>query len=104
MGSSLFSPEVVAAVARHMNTDHPEDSLLIVRALGGQPSATEARVVGVNDSGVVFSAVVGGEAAEAQVPWASTPAERAQIRTEVVQMYLQACAALGIQPRQDGEH
>ena len=38
-----FTPEISAAVADHMNTDHPEDNLLIVRSLGGVPDATDAR-------------------------------------------------------------
>jgi hypothetical protein len=41
-----FSPAVVAQVTRHMNEDHAEDSLLIVRALGGHPDARAVRMAG----------------------------------------------------------
>lgn len=104
MSSGLFSPEVVDAVARHMNFDHADDNVLIVRALGGQPAATEARVVGLDDGGVLFATVVAGAETQARVPWGTTPVERAHIRAEVVQMYQQACGVLGIPPRQNGEH
>lgn len=87
-----------------MNTDHPDDSVLIVRALGGQPAATEARLIGLTETGIEFAVVAGGEPTQAQVPWAAPPTERAHIRAEVVRMYVEACAVLGIAPRQEAEH
>ena len=46
--STPFPQEVVEAITRHMNADHAEDSLLIVRSLGDLPEATEARMTGLD--------------------------------------------------------
>jgi len=99
-----FTPEVVAAVTAHMNTDHPEDNLLIVRSLGALPAATEATMVGCDEAGARFAAVVDGGPVEALVPWSAPVTERAGIRQEVVRMYHEACTALGVEPRTAGEH
>ena len=47
-----FAPEVVAAIARHMNEDHSADSVLICRALGGQPGTTAATMTGLDAAGI----------------------------------------------------
>ena len=36
MSQNPFGPDVVEAIKHHMNEDHADDSLPIVRALGGQ--------------------------------------------------------------------
>jgi putative heme iron utilization protein len=48
MTMSPFGAEAVAQIARHMNDDHADDNVLIVRALGGQPEATAARMSGMD--------------------------------------------------------
>ncbi len=100
----LYTDTVVAAVCNHMNADHVEDNLLIVRSLGGRPDATEARMSTLRPTGAVFTATVDGAPVEVEVPWQGVPAERADFRHEVVRMYHEACAALGVEPRQAGEH
>lgn len=103
--TSPFTPEVVKAVVDHMNTDHPEDNLLIVRSLGGVPAATDARMTRVGPEGAEFQAeLADGSTAAAVVPWAAPVLERAHIRAEVVRMYHEACDALGVAPRTAGEH
>lgn len=99
MSAPPFHPEVVLAVTSHMNTDHPEDNLLIVRSLGGRPHASAATMTGYDEAGARFDAVVDGASVEALVPWAVPITERATIRQEVVRMYQEACAALGVEPR-----
>lgn len=99
-----FTPEVVAAVVTHMNTDHPEDNVLIVRSLGGVPAATGARLVAVDPAGAHFEADTPDGPVAATVAWAGPVTERAHIRHEVVRMYQEACAALGVTPRGEGEH
>jgi putative heme iron utilization protein len=99
-----FSPQVSAAVAAHMNGDHAEDNLLIARSLGGQPGATAAVMTGVRREGAAFEATVDGAPVEVIVPWAAPITDRGAIRVEVVRMYHEACAALGVEPRQAGEH
>jgi hypothetical protein len=97
--NSLFTPEVIAAVARHMNEDHAADSLLIVRALGGRPGAEAAEMTGMSAAGIRFAAHGPDGVAKVDVPWSAPITSRGEVRTEVVRMYEQACAALGVEPR-----
>lgn len=97
-----FTPEVVEAIARHMNEDHAEDSVLIVRALGGQPKADAAVLTGLDADGVDFSVEVEGRTVPVRIPWSRRLTERAQVRAEVVRMYDEARKALGLPPRESG--
>lgn len=95
-----FEPDVVQAVLAHMNDDHLEDNLLIVRAFGA-PEATAAAMCGVDADAGTWE-VVGpeGPMGEVRVPWPAGPiSERAEIRREVVALYDAACAELGVQAR-----
>jgi heme oxygenase len=89
-----FAPHVVAAVTRHMNADHADDSLVIVRALGGEPGATAAEMAGMTPRGIQFRTEVGNDTTVVEVPWSEPITSRAQIRVDVVRMYDDACAAL----------
>jgi putative heme iron utilization protein len=102
--SGPFSPEVVDAVRRHMDADHKDDSLLIVRSLGGIPDATTATMSGFDESGALFVAGTADGERTVRVPWSAPIEERAQIRAEVVRMYHEACEALGVEPRAASEH
>jgi hypothetical protein len=97
-----FDAAVVAAVVKHMNADHPDDSLLICRTLGGQPSARAARMVGFNPKHAIFSARVDGGDVDVKVPWSGEVRERGDVRAEIVGMYQAACAQAGIAPREHG--
>ncbi|MEV4626964.1 DUF2470 domain-containing protein [Micromonospora sp. NPDC049523] len=97
--TDVFTPEVVAAIGRHMNDDHADDSLLICRTLGGQPAATGARVSGLDADGIEFDAAVDGIIVPVRIPFRDRLTERAEVRREVVRMYREACHALGIEPR-----
>lgn len=99
MPTDPFTPEVVRAVTTHMNEDHPEDTLLICRALGGAPEATAARMTGIDGQGGDYAVTVGGRERVLRIPWSVPLTERAQIRREVVRMYREACARLGVRPR-----
>ncbi|WP_238009946.1 DUF2470 domain-containing protein [Dactylosporangium sp. AC04546] len=94
-----FTDDVVAAVRRHMNGDHADDSLLICRSLGGRPDATAAAMTGMDGDGIDFTAVVDGRDVPVRVPFSRPLTERAEVRPEVVRMYREACAALGLPPR-----
>lgn len=101
MSESLaFAPEEVAAILRHMNSDHPEDSVLMVRAFGAQPTTTAATVTGVDKAGIDFEAVVDGSPVAVRLPWSRTLQARAEVRGEVVRLYQDACAKLGVTPRE----
>lgn len=95
-----FAPDESAAILRHMNGDHSEDSVLMVRALGGHPNASGASVTGVDKGGIDFAAVVDGVEVAVRIPWGRTLTARAEVRGEVVRLYQESCAALGIEPRQ----
>jgi putative heme iron utilization protein len=97
--TDLFTPEVVAAVMAHMNDDHADDALLIVRGLGAVAGATSARMSGMDADGIDFSAETDGGHVPVRVRFSGPVTERPQIRREVVGMYERACAALGIPPR-----
>jgi putative heme iron utilization protein len=94
-----FPPEVVAQIATHMNGDHIDDNLLIVRALGGIPQATSARMSGLDADAMEFAAAVDGIEVPVRIPFAERLSERGQVRTETVRMYREACATLGIEPK-----
>lgn len=100
---SEFEPAVVAAVTGHMNGDHPEDNLLIVRAFG-HPDATASTMIGVDgDAGIWRVTDARGEH-EVRVAWPGAPiTERPEIRREVVALYQAACERLGIAPREEHE-
>ncbi|MEU4773889.1 DUF2470 domain-containing protein [Micromonospora sp. NPDC023644] len=97
-----FGPDVVAAVCRHMNDDHAEDSLLICRTLGGQSTATRARATGLDDEGMEFAVTVDDIEVPVRVAFAHRLTERGQIRQEVVRMHREACQRLGLPPRPAG--
>lgn len=105
MSSAGIAPEVVAAVCDHMNGDHPDDCRLIVAGLGGQSDAVAARMTGLDRDAAIFHAELpDGVAVEVRVPFSAPVVERAQIRVEVVRLYHEACAAMGIEPRAEGDH
>ncbi|MEU8150316.1 DUF2470 domain-containing protein [Nonomuraea sp. NPDC048901] len=97
--STPFTAEAVEAIKRHMNDDHPDDALIIVRGLGGRPAATTAATSGVDAEAIEFT-IDGGE--RVRVPWGETLTERPQVRMAVVRLYREACDKLGIPAR--GEH
>jgi putative heme iron utilization protein len=94
-----FDADVVAQIAQHMNGDHAEDNVLIVRGLGGVEGASAARMSGMDADGMDFEAVVGEETVPVRIPFSEHLTERRQVRGEAVRMYREACAALGITPR-----
>ena len=94
-----FPPEVVAQIARHMNDDHADDNVLIVRGLGGARAATAARLAGMDPDGMDFAAAVNGVEVPIRIPFRERVTERRQVRAEAVRMYQDACAALGVDPR-----
>jgi stringent starvation protein B len=104
MTGNPFSQAVIDAVMSHMNRDHAADSLLIVRSLGGEPSAIAAEMSGMDGDAIEFLATVDGRRRTVRVPWSEHLTERARVRGEVTRMYHDACVAVGVEPRVTGEH
>jgi len=95
---TVFSPEVVSAVLHHMNDDHTDDNLLIVRAFGGvEPQS--ATMTSLDHLGGTWTYIADGDENTLTVPWSREISERPEIRREVVVLYDTACAKLGIEPR-----
>jgi putative heme iron utilization protein len=98
-----FSPDVVEAICRHMNVDHPDDCLRMVQGLGGV-QASAATMTGLDDLAAFFTATTDTGEVEVVLPWSHQLTERAEVRTEVVVMHEQACRNLGIDTAADEGH
>lgn len=96
---AVFSPDVVDAVLHHMNDDHIEDNVLIVRAFSGRDTK-DATMRDLDEHGGTWRYSFEGEEQELHIPWPSGAiAERAEIRREIVALYDASCAKLGVEPR-----
>ncbi len=94
-----FSSDIVDAVLRHMNGDHTDDNLLIARAFVA-PDATASTMVDFDGDGGVWEVTTAGGTPRASVAWPNGPiTERAEVRREIVALYDEACAVLGVEPR-----
>lgn len=78
------------AIVDHLNDDHPEDTLLLCRTLGGEPTAERAWAHGVDVDGLDLRAEVDGTEVAVRLPFAERITERAQVRAEVVRLYERA--------------
>lgn len=95
-----FDDHALRGVLRHMNHDHVDDNLLIVRAFG-EPEATAATMTGFDGDGGDWLAVTPAGERTVRVPWPGGPIdERPAVRREVTAVYVAACEALGLPPRE----
>lgn len=94
-----FDEDVVAAVLSHMNDDHGDDSLVIVRGFA-EPKAKAATMTGLDAEAGVWTADVDGEMHHVRIPWLGPVADRADIRREVVALYDAGLDRLGLPPRE----
>lgn len=101
----IFEDNVRAAVLHHMNDDHQDDNLLITRAFGGagatKVDVAAAEMTGFDgDGGDWTITCADGTVSEARIPWPiGSISERIEVRQQIVQLYDDACAALGVEPR-----
>jgi hypothetical protein len=96
---TTFSPEIQTAVLAHMNGDHPEDNLLIVRAYADR-AITAATMIAFDGIGGTWSVTTESGDSDVTVAWPGGPiSERAEVRREVVALYDGACERLGVEPR-----
>ena len=94
----IFEASTVSAVLDHMNNDHPDDNLLIVRAFA-TADATAAVMTDLDHLGGTWTYEAGDAQAELTVPWSGEISERGEIRREIVALYDTACERLGVAPR-----
>ena len=95
---TIFEPDVVSAVLAHMNGDHNDDNLLIAQAFG-RPDADTATMHSLDGDGGTWVYQVGEQTGRVTVPWSEPIGERQEIRREIVVLYDEACARLGLEPR-----
>lgn len=96
-----FDHDTQRAVLAHMNDDHLDDNLLIVRAFGPDPEAASAVMTGFDGDGGDWAATsADGVATAVRIGWPGGAIdERREVRREVVALYDAACARLGVTPR-----
>ena len=96
-----FDDAALTGVLRHMNGDHADDNLLIVRAFAPESDIIAATMIGFDGDGGDWRAQpLTGDEFVVRVPWPGGPiTERAQVRREIVALYDESCRRLGIQPR-----
>ena len=94
-----FDPDVVRAVVAHMNEDHAEANLVIVRAHGAAEATAAAMSDFDSQTGVWTVMGPEGPLEDIRIPWPSGVVERReQVRGEVVALYKASCTALGLDP------
>ena len=96
-----FDDAALTGVLRHMNGDHADDNLLIVRAFSSESDIIAATMIGFDGDGGDWRAQPPtGDEFVVRVPWPGGPiTERAEVRREIVAIYDESCRRLGIQPR-----
>ncbi|CAM3399429.1 DUF2470 domain-containing protein [Stackebrandtia soli] len=91
-----FEPDVIAAITRHMNHDHGADTLVMCRGTGGHPTATAARMDGFDATGGDFVVTVDDTELPCRIAWAEPLSERKEVRPEIVRIYQESRALLGL--------
>ena len=81
-----FPPDVVDAVLAHMNSDHRDDNLTIIRGLV-DPTAASATMTGLDGDGGHWTYLADGETVDVTIAWSQPITERPQIRAEIVKLY-----------------
>jgi hypothetical protein len=96
----IFDADALAGVLGHMNRDHSDDNLLIARAFGSA-EAVGSVMTGFDGDGGDWSVTgADGSASDLRVPWpGGAIEERREVRREIVALYDEACARLGVEPR-----
>lgn len=96
----VFDADTVRGVLGHMNTDHADDNVLIVRAFSPHSDAVRSEMVGFDGDGGQWRVTTGETDEIVRVPWPAGPiTERRDVRREIVALYDAACVRLGIPPR-----
>jgi len=83
--SLVFTDDVIAGVVSHMNGDHADDQLAIVRA-HALPAAASATLITIGTDGLTFDAQVDGATRQIVVAWPIAIEARADIRRAVVML------------------
>jgi hypothetical protein len=79
-GHYAVHPHVAADVCRHLNHDHSEDLLLIVRTLGHVPDAYRAAAIDVDAEGLSLTASTHRGQEQTRVVFTGVAADRAGLQ------------------------
>ncbi len=96
-----FDTDALTGVLGHMNSDHSDDNLLITRAFAPDVDVVAAEMLTFDGEAGQWR-VTTAEGAEdvVRVAWLGGPiTERREVRREIVALYDEACARLGVAPR-----
>jgi putative heme iron utilization protein len=85
-----FGPEVVTAIMAHMNGDHLDDNVVIVRALSAFPDASAAVMTGLDADAIEFAVTDPAGERTVRLPFSRRLTERGEVRAEVVRMFTEA--------------
>lgn len=97
--SDFLSKDVVTAILEHMNADHNNDNVTIVRA-NGAPEAETAEMTGFDQHAGYWTALTPSGSQAITVPWPSTLTDRASVRMGIVAVYDAALETLGLPARE----
>jgi len=92
--SWLVDADLDAAIW-HLNDSHADESLLMVRRLGGQPRARAAWVGDIGQDGIDFLAEVNGSPMVIRLHWETRAHAFCDLRRELNRLYEQACRHSG---------
>lgn len=87
---SIFSDDVVTAIANYMNTNQPEISLLIAQVHGGAADAESATMTSFDGKRAVYTVTVAGQESQVEVPWSHELRNRDEVRADLFLLYEQA--------------
>ena len=99
-----FDDDTLTGVLGHMNDDHSDDNLLIARAFSPEVDVVASEMVTFDgEAGQWHVTRADGGDDVIRVPWPGGQiSERRDVRREIVALYDEACARLGITPRPHG--
>ncbi len=96
-----FDDDTLAGVRGHMNDDHSDDNLLIARAFSPLADVVASEMIAFDGAaGQWRVSLADGTDDVIRIPWPGGEiSERREVRREIVALYDEACARLGITPR-----
>lgn len=96
-----FDADALAGVLAHMNNDHIDDNLLIARAFSPLPDVIAATMTTFDGAAGQWEVITAhGTEDVVRVPWPGGEiTERREVRREIVALYDEACARLGVTAR-----
>lgn len=87
MSEFQLTDDIVTAVTAHMNDDHTDDNVVICRGVGGHPSVTAATMTGLDLEAIELTGDTPTGSVTIRIPFSAPIVDRAQIRTEIAQMF-----------------